>query len=99
MEPTGGYIISEAGAGAPGAAPAGPPKDVEGGLKSPMQGTILKVMVSVGDSVEEGDVVAILEAMKMEQEVKADHGGEVKEIFVEEGDTVGPDDLIMQILE
>jgi len=100
VEPTGGYIISEAGAGATGAAaPAGPPKDVEGGLKSPMQGTILKVMVSVGDTIEEGDVVAILEAMKMEQEVKADHAGEVKDVFVEEGDTVGPDDLIMQILE
>jgi len=96
VEPTGGYIVTDGSAGT-GAA-AGPPKDIEGGIKSPMQGTILKVKVEVGDTVEEGDVVAILEAMKMEQEVKADHGGEVKEIYVEEGDTVAPDDLLLQIL-
>lgn len=94
VEPTGGYIISEGG---PGAAASGPPKDLEGGIKSPMQGTIWKVKVAVGDKIEEGDVVAILEAMKMEQEVKAEHAGEVKEIFVEEGDTVAPDDVIMQV--
>jgi biotin carboxyl carrier protein len=63
-----------------------------------MQGTILSVKVSEGDEVKEGDIVATVEAMKMETEIKADHGGEVKEIFVEEGDAVETGDLMMQIL-
>jgi pyruvate carboxylase subunit B len=95
VKPTGGYIISEGGT-AP--AQSGPPKDVEGGLASPMQGTVLKVRVEKGASVSEGDVVVILEAMKMEQEVAADRSGEVKEIYVSEGDAVTPGDVLLQIL-
>ena len=94
INPKRGYIIAEGGA-APAAAK---PKDVEGGMKAAMQGTILKVLVKSGDEIDEGDTVAVIEAMKMEQEIHATHGGTVKEIFVEEGDSVGPNDIIVQIL-
>jgi pyruvate carboxylase subunit B len=92
--PTGGFLVA---GGAPGAA-AGKPKDVEGGIKSNMQGTILSVKVKKGDKVKPGDVIATIEAMKMEQEIKSEVAGEVKEIFIKEGNPVANGDLIMQIL-
>jgi pyruvate carboxylase subunit B len=75
-----------------------PPKDIEGGVKTTMQGTILKIKVKIGDKITSGSVLATIEAMKMEQEIKSDNDGEVKEIFIKEGDTVASGDLIMQIL-
>jgi len=51
-----------------------------------------------GDEVAEGDAIAVLEAMKMEQEIHATHDGTVKKIFIAEGDSVGPNDIIMQVL-
>jgi pyruvate carboxylase subunit B len=75
-------------------APAGP---VEGGVTTTMQGMILKLKVKVGDKVNEGDVVAVLEAMKMENDVHAPLSGTVDDIFVEEGDTVGAGDPLMVI--
>jgi pyruvate carboxylase subunit B len=63
-----------------------------------MQGTILKVKVKKGDTVKAGDVLATIEAMKMEQEIKSERAGEVKEIFVKEGGPVSCGDLLMQIL-
>ncbi|HHX99998.1 MAG TPA: sodium-extruding oxaloacetate decarboxylase subunit alpha [Methanothermobacter sp.] len=62
---------------------------VEGGINSTMQGMILKLKVNEGDNVKQGDVVAVLEAMKMENDVHAPESGVVHQIFVEEGDTVG----------
>ena len=57
-------------------------------LKAPMAGTILDVKVSVGQSVNVGDVVCILEAMKLENEVVADKAGVVKSIAVSKGTSV-----------
>ena len=74
-----------------------PPKDIEGGLKSSMQGMIVKLKVKVGDNINEGDIVAVLEAMKMENDVKADKSGKITEIFIAEGDTVEKDDILMVI--
>ncbi len=74
------------------------PKDVEGGLKSNMQGTILSIKVQKGDKIKKGDVVVTIEAMKMEQEIKSDGAGEVKDIFVAEGDSVASGDLLIQVL-
>ena len=70
---------------------------VEGALTSSMQGMIVKLKVKVGDNVNEGDTVAVLEAMKMENDVKADKSGKVTEIFINEGDTVEKDDVLMVI--
>ena len=70
---------------------------VEGALTSAMQGMIVKLKVKVGDNINEGDTVAVLEAMKMENDVKADRAGKVTEIFIAEGDTVDKDDVLMVI--
>jgi len=70
---------------------------VEGGVKSTMQGMILKLKVNEGDNVKEGDVVAVLEAMKMENDVHAPESGVVQKIIVEEGDTVGTGETLMVI--
>lgn len=91
--PSGGFLV----AGAAGTAPE-KPKDVEGGIKSSMQGTILKVKVKKGDKVKIGDVIATIEAMKMEQEIKCEKEGEVKEIYCKEGSPVSSGDVLMQIL-
>ncbi len=57
-------------------------------ISAEMQGTILEVMVSTGDSVEAGDVVCVLEAMKMENDVVASRNGTVSDVLVSEGDSV-----------
>ncbi len=75
-------------------APNGP---VEGGVTSSMQGMILKLKVVKGDVVEKGDIVAVLEAMKMENDIHAPDSGTVQEIFIEEGDTVGTGETLMII--
>ncbi|MBE6485393.1 MAG: oxaloacetate decarboxylase subunit alpha [Methanosphaera stadtmanae] len=70
---------------------------VEGALTSAMQGMIVKLKVKVGDKVNEGDTVAVLEAMKMENDVKTDKSGKITDIFIAEGDTVEKDDVLMVI--
>ncbi len=57
-------------------------------VDSPMPGNILKVNVSAGQAVKEGDVLVILEAMKMENEIMAPKGGTVTQVLVEKGATV-----------
>ena len=80
---------------------AGPkrPKSAGGATGSgtvtvPMQGTIVKVTVAVGDEVELGQTVCVLEAMKMENNVVSEKAGTVKEIKVASGDAVGPGDVV-----
>ena len=58
-------------------------------------GTVWKIEVKVGDTVEEGDTVAVLESMKMEMPVEAEDEGTVKEILVEEGQAVNEGDPLV----
>jgi acetyl-CoA/propionyl-CoA carboxylase biotin carboxyl carrier protein len=62
-----------------------------------MQGTIVKVLVAVGDTVEVGQAVCVLEAMKMENQINAEKEGTVAEIRVKAGDTVGAGDVVAVI--
>ncbi|MEZ3116444.1 acetyl-CoA carboxylase biotin carboxylase subunit [Halobaculum sp. MBLA0147] len=64
-------------------------------VEAEMQGTILSVDVEVGDEVAPGDVVCVLEAMKMENDVTADMGGTVTEVPVGEGDSVDMGDVLL----
>jgi biotin carboxyl carrier protein len=57
-------------------------------LKAPMPGLVIKIPVQQGDLVEQGDVLLILESMKMQNELKSPNKGTVTRIFVEEGSTV-----------
>ena len=59
-----------------------------------MQGTILKVLVAVGDTVETGGGICVLEAMKMENTVVAGKSGTVTEVRVSPGDSVGSGDIV-----
>jgi acetyl-CoA/propionyl-CoA carboxylase biotin carboxyl carrier protein len=63
-------------------------------IASPMQGTVLSVAVADGDTVETGQVLCIIEAMKMENEVRAPHGGVVAELSVAAGEPVGAGQVI-----
>ncbi len=62
-----------------------------------MHGMVLGLKVSKGDAVEEGDVVAVIEAMKMENNIHSPHSGIVREIFVSEGATVSTGDTLMSV--
>ena len=64
-------------------------------VEAEMQGTILSVDVSEGDEVSPGDVVCVLEAMKMENDITADVGGEVTEVPIAEGDSVDMGDVLL----
>ncbi|HVA75575.1 MAG TPA: biotin carboxylase N-terminal domain-containing protein [Acidimicrobiales bacterium] len=68
-----------------------------GEVAVPMQGTIVKVLVAVGDSVEVGQAVTVLEAMKMENNITAEASGTVKEIRVKPGDAVGAGDVVVVV--
>ena len=63
-------------------------------IASPMQGTVLSVSVADGDTVETGQVLCIIEAMKMENEVRAPHGGVVAQLSVAAGEPVGAGQVI-----
>ncbi|HIG24462.1 MAG TPA: biotin/lipoyl-binding protein, partial [Acidimicrobiia bacterium] len=60
----------------------------------PMQGTIVKVLVEVGDTVEAGDPICVLEAMKMENSIAAEKAGTVTEVRISVGDSVGGGDVV-----
>ena len=81
---------------APAAAPAAPAAG-ETAVKSPMPGNIFKVECSVGQSVNAGDVLVVLEAMKMEIEVSAPVAGTVKAVAASVGTAVNTDDLLVTI--
>lgn len=68
-------------------------------ITAPMPGSIIQLMVKVGDELAEGDVVLILEAMKMENEVCAPRAGKIKAIFVSEGQAVSADAPLFEMEE
>ncbi len=64
-------------------------------LKAPMPGSVLEIKVSAGDSVKDGDVLLVLEAMKMENELTASQPGTVSEVLVKKGDSVNSGDPLV----
>jgi oxaloacetate decarboxylase alpha subunit len=66
-------------------------------LNAPLSGTIVKLMVKVGDAVADGDIVFILEAMKMETEVRTAYAGTITDISVKEGDAVQAGQLLLLV--
>jgi pyruvate carboxylase subunit B len=69
----------------------------DGAIQAPMQGMVVKVRVAAGDRVRLGDVVVILEAMKMQNDIVATVGGTVREVFAKEGAIVAPNEVLMTI--
>ncbi|MFZ9402067.1 MAG: acetyl/propionyl/methylcrotonyl-CoA carboxylase subunit alpha [Ilumatobacteraceae bacterium] len=68
-----------------------------GDVVAPMQGTIVKVLVEVGQEVKVGDAVVVLEAMKMENQLQADKAGTVSAVKVKAGDKVGSGDVLVVV--
>lgn len=102
VEEVGGDAPVQAAAPAPAApAPAAPVKaaPAAGGtpVKAPMPGNILDVKVKVGDSVASGQVLIVLEALKMENDVVSPASGTVTSVNVKKGDTVNSDDVLVTI--
>jgi len=64
-------------------------------VEAHITGTVWKIEVAVGDTVQEGDTVLILESMKMEMPVEAEDDGTVREILVEEGQSVSEGDALV----
>jgi pyruvate carboxylase subunit B len=92
VEPTGGFIeIGEV------KAQKEAPQNVEGGVTAPMQGMVLKIKVKVDQAVKKGEAVAVLEAMKMQNDIVAKVNGVVREIFTAEGATVNKGAVLMVI--
>ena len=84
---------------APSATPAAAPAVTCAGEKvdSPMPGTILKVNVAAGQTVKEGDLLVVLEAMKMENEIFAPKSGTVSQVAVSKGASVNTGDVLVVI--
>lgn len=80
------------------AAGGGAPKQAaKGGVRAAIAGKVLRILVKDGDAVKQGDVLLILEAMKMENEVKAPADGTVKEVPVKEGAKVAEGETLVVI--
>ena len=85
------YIISELEKGAKSLSKA------EGGLSAPMPGTVLDVMVTVGQRVREGQPLMTMEAMKMEHRIVAPKAGEVISIYFNQGDRVDMGSVLVEL--
>ncbi len=94
-------VVAPAAPAAAAPAPAAPAAPVASGsgeaVTAPMPGTILKVNVSQGQAVKAGDVLCILEAMKMENEIKAPRDGAVSAVAVQKGASVNTGDALVFI--
>jgi len=76
--------------------PISAPADIKGEiLRAPMPGTILSVAASVGQAVKRGDILLVLEAMKMENEIVAHIDGTISGIYVQKGSTVNAGDTLV----
>jgi biotin carboxyl carrier protein len=95
---TGMTVTPGAGASPAGTATAAPPpKSGEGTVIAPMQGLIVKLPVKAGDSVKLGDVVAVLEAMKMQNDIVTTVAGRVSQVYVKEGEVVSPNQPLLAV--
>jgi pyruvate carboxylase subunit B len=92
-----GMTVSATAGAATNAGAAPPPRAVEGTVIAPMQGLIVKIPVKPGDDVKLGDVVAVLEAMKMQNDIVTTVAGRVSQVYVKEGEVVSPNQPLLAV--
>lgn len=103
LQPLAVTLVGRSGTFAPAASTSvtsssGKPRpEKPGDVAPPMPGKVSKILVNVGDQVKKGQVVAMVEAMKMENEIHSPIDGTVKEIFAQVGDNITPDEAILRI--
>jgi len=76
-----------------------PPSDKPSanGIKAPLPGSIIRLVAKVGDTVKEGDLLLVMESMKMENNILSEKNGVIKRINVEAGQGVMQDDILMEL--
>ena len=91
--------VTPASAAPAAATPATAPAAAAGGteVKAPLSGVVIEVLVSVGQKVNEGDPIIMLEAMKMETEIRANASGTIQSIAIKKGDSIQSDQSLMTI--
>jgi len=94
---SGAGMVGVPAAGSVATANPAPPRTGEGTVIAPMQGLIVKIPVKPGDAVKLGDVVAVLEAMKMQNDIVTTVAGTVREVYVKEGEVVSPSQPLLAV--
>jgi len=100
-KPTLGAIFMTGGGFSPpkvSAPAAGAPADADS-VQAPLSGTVARILVEEGQRIEAGDVVLVLEAMKMETEITAPHAGTVSAVLVSAGSAVSGGQVLVQLAE
>jgi pyruvate carboxylase subunit B len=92
-----GMTVMPSGAAGGATAAQAPPKIGDGTVIAPMQGLIVKIPVKAGDTVKLGDVVAVLEAMKMQNDIVTTVAGRVSQVYVKEGEVVSPNQPLLAV--
>lgn len=90
-------VTAPVAAAAPAAAQPAAPAGAGNALKAPLPGTVTEIKVQVGQQVNVGDTVLVLEAMKMQNNIESDYAGQVTSIAVKQGDTVMEGAVLMTI--
>ena len=78
-------------------ASSAPPARGEGGITAPMPGLVLTIKVKEGDTVQAGQALLVMEAMKMENAITASYNGTVTKVYVREGDSISEGDLLVEV--
>jgi len=84
-------------AAAPAAPRPAPSARGEGGITAPMPGLVLAIKVKEGDTVQAGQALLVMEAMKMENAITASYNGTVARLYVREGDSISEGDLLVEV--
>lgn len=94
---TGGSFAPPTGAATAGSDAGAPSTASSEGVRAPLNGTVSRILVEDGQAIESGDVVVVLEAMKMETEITAPQAGVVGSILVAPGDAVSGGQLLIEL--
>ena len=89
--------VPPAASAAPAAPRPAPSARGEGGITAPMPGLVLTIKVKEGDTVQAGQALLVMEAMKMENAITASYNGTVSRIYVREGDSISEGDLLVEV--